>query len=87
MRGCEGAREPGRERDRQRQAGTEKETGREREKREHVTGREPHHHHTVEVPPTRWSTTVSSKVNLYHAINFRALCGANLVTLPRKTQG
>ena len=32
-------------------------------------------------PPTRWSTTLSSKVNLPHAINFRALCGANLVTL------
>jgi len=29
---------------------------------------------------TRWSTTPSSKVNLPHAINFRALCGANLVT-------
>ena len=26
-------------------------------------------------PPTRWITTLSSKVNLYHAINFRALCG------------
>ena len=24
--------------------------------------------------------TLSSKVNLHHAINFRALCGANLVT-------
>ena len=29
---------------------------------------------------TRWSTTLSSKVNLSHAINFRSLCGANLVT-------
>ena len=29
---------------------------------------------------TRWSTTLSSKVNLPHVINFRALCGANLVT-------
>jgi len=28
---------------------------------------------------TRWSTTLSSKVNLHHAINFRAF-GANLVT-------
>jgi len=28
----------------------------------------------------RWSTTFSSKVNLPHAINFRALCGVNLVT-------
>ena len=28
---------------------------------------------------TRWSTTRSSKVNLPHAINFRTLCGANLV--------
>ena len=31
--------------------------------------------------PTRWSTRVSSKVNLHHAFDFRALCGANLVTL------
>ena len=30
---------------------------------------------------TRWSTTLSSKVNLPHAINFRASCGADLVTL------
>jgi len=29
---------------------------------------------------TRWSTTLSSKVNLPCAINFRALCGAKLVT-------
>ena len=29
---------------------------------------------------TRWSTTLSSKVNLYHAINLRALRGENLVT-------
>ena len=29
---------------------------------------------------TRWSTSRSSKVNLPHAINFRALCGTNLVT-------
>ena len=34
--------------------------------------------------PTRCSTTLSSKVNLHHAINFRALCGANLVTQPSK---
>ena len=27
---------------------------------------------------TRWSTTLSLKVNLPHAINFRALCGANV---------
>jgi len=30
--------------------------------------------------PTRWATTFSSKVNLHNTINFRALCGANLVT-------
>jgi len=30
-------------------------------------------------PASRWSTTLSSKVNLPHAINFRAKCGANLV--------
>jgi len=29
---------------------------------------------------TRWSTTRSSKVNLHHAINVGASCGANLVT-------
>ena len=29
---------------------------------------------------TRWSTTLSSKVNLHHAIHFMALWGANLVT-------
>ena len=29
---------------------------------------------------TRRSTKLSSKVNLHHAINFRALCGANLIT-------
>jgi len=29
---------------------------------------------------TRWSSTFSSKVNLHDAINFRAKCGANLVT-------
>jgi len=31
-------------------------------------------------PPARWSATFSSKVNLPHVINLRALCGANLVT-------
>jgi len=31
---------------------------------------------------TRWATTRSSTVNLHHKINFRALAGANLVTLP-----
>ena len=36
---------------------------------------------------TRWSTTLSSKVNLPHAINFRALCGAYLVTRPSKFGG
>ena len=34
--------------------------------------------------PTRWSTTLSSKVNLPHAIHFRALCVANLVTFRSK---
>jgi len=35
------------------------------------------------LPPystARWSTALSSKVNLPHAVNFKALCGANLVT-------
>jgi hypothetical protein len=31
---------------------------------------------------TRWSTTLSSTANLPHAIDFRALCGSNLVTFP-----
>ena len=30
-------------------------------------------------PTARWSTTLPSKVNLPHAINFRAVCGANLL--------
>ena len=39
------------------------------------------------VPPplpgtTRWCTALSSKVNLPHAINLKAVCGANVVTLP-----
>ena len=29
---------------------------------------------------TRWSSSLSSKVNLPHAMNFRSLCGENLVT-------
>ena len=33
---------------------------------------------------TQRSTTLSSQVNLPHAINFRAVCGANLVTLRSK---
>ena len=35
--------------------------------------------------PTRWPTTRPSKVNLPHAIIFRALRGANLVTLRSKS--
>ena len=31
---------------------------------------------------TRWSSNLSSKVDLHHAIEFRTLCGANLVTYP-----
>jgi len=37
--------------------------------------------------PTRWTSTLSSKVNLQHAINFRVSCGANLVTYPTKFWG
>ena len=33
-------------------------------------------------PTTRWCTTLSSKVNPPHSIDFRVLCGTNLVTLP-----
>ena len=32
------------------------------------------------IQPTLWSTTLSSKVNLSHAINLRSACGVNLVT-------
>ena len=35
---------------------------------------------------TRWSTTLSSKVNLPHTIDFGALCGANLVTSTPRTE-
>jgi len=41
----------------------------------------------VRLPHTRWTATLSSKVNLPHIINFRALCRANLVTRPPKIQG
>jgi len=34
--------------------------------------------------PTLWSTTRSSIVNLPHAVNYRVLCGENLVTLRSK---
>jgi len=37
--------------------------------------------------PTRWSTTLSSKVNLPQEIHFRVFCGANLVTYPAKFRG
>jgi len=38
-------------------------------------------------PSTRWSTTLSSKVNLQYAFNSRALCGGNVVMQHPKTQG
>jgi len=41
----------------------------------------------LECIPTRWSTTLSSKVNLPHAINFRAFCSAKLVTYPADIRG
>ena len=37
--------------------------------------------------PSRWRTARSSKVNLTHAINCRASCGANLVTYPAEFRG
>ena len=50
------------------------------------TWKQPHwltaHSHT-----TRWSTARSSRVNLPLAMNFRVLCGANLVTQPSKFGG
>jgi hypothetical protein len=39
---------------------------------------------TCRAVSTWWTTTLSSKVNLHRAINFRAFCGANLVTLRDK---
>ena len=36
---------------------------------------------------TWWSSTRSSKVNLHHAINFRSICGANVVTYSPKFWG
>ena len=36
---------------------------------------------------TRWSTTLSSKVNLFHTIDFRAVCGVHLVPHPSKFGG
>jgi len=38
-------------------------------------------------PPTRRSTTLSSKVNLPHAFKFGVLSGANLVTKPPRIRG
>ena len=37
-------------------------------------------HTSGDALPTQWSTILSSKVNLPHIINFRAICAANLVT-------
>ena len=36
---------------------------------------------------TRWSMTLPSKVKSPHAINFRAVFGANLVTYPANFRG
>ena len=38
-------------------------------------------------PATRWTTTLSPKVNLHHAIKFRSLCGSNLVTYHADLRG
>ena len=35
---------------------------------------------------TRWSTTLSSKVNLYHAMNFRAWCSSNWSRYVRRSE-
>ena len=42
---------------------------------------------SLQLPATRWSTTLSPKVNLPHGINFRALSGANLAKLPPGMKG
>ena len=47
--------------------------------RERILLRLPRERNRIE-RTTPWSTTLSSKVNLHHAINVRALRGANLVT-------
>ena len=39
------------------------------------------------VVSTRWNTTLSSKVNLHLAIDFKALCGEKLVTCPADFRG
>jgi len=39
----------------------------------------------VHVLSTRWSATLSSKVNLHHAIDFSATCGANWSRYPPKS--
>ena len=39
------------------------------------------------LPATRWSATLSSKVNLPYVIDYRASCGANLVTEHPKLWG
>ena len=36
---------------------------------------------------TRWISTLSSEVNLPHAIKFRALCGTNMVRQPSDIRG
>ena len=38
-------------------------------------------------PTTRRTTTRSSKINLQHALNFRAFCGANFVTYSANFKG
>jgi hypothetical protein len=38
-------------------------------------------------PSTRWSTALSSKVNLHHAIKLMALRSENLVTYPADSRG
>ena len=41
----------------------------------------------LQLPPTRWSTSLSLKVNSPHTINLRASCGANVVTYHPRFRG
>ena len=43
-------------------------------------------HSVGSLPPTLWTTTLSSKINFPHAIN-KATCGANLVTYHLRIEG
>ena len=45
------------------------------------------HEPVRETPTTRWTTDLPLKVNLPRVINFKASCGAHLITLPPEFWG